>query len=107
MKILMLLKSPIDNDSRVMKEILSLKDIGIDVNLISVNGMTLDDIDHHVFRWKEGRILLPGISGFIFFIKFLLFAIRNHHGETVIHAHDLNTLPVAVVIRFLKRKSIH
>lgn len=105
MKILMLLKSPIDNDSRVKKEIVSLRHIGIDVNLISVNGMTLDGIGHHVFQWEDRRIILPGVSGFIFFIKFFLFAIRNYRGETVIHAHDLNTLPVAVVIRFLNRKS--
>jgi glycosyltransferase involved in cell wall biosynthesis len=101
----MLLKSPIDNDSRVKKEIKSLKAMGFEVRLISVNGISLDGIAHYVFHWKERRMIIPGVAGLIFYIKFILFTMKNYQGEPIVHAHDLNTLPAATFLKFLNRKN--
>lgn len=101
MKVLMLLRGPIDSDSRVKKEISGLIDIGFDITLLSVNGMTLAGVKNHVLGWDSRRRVFPGVSWVLAFFKFLIFTVHNYRGQLVIHAHDLNTLPIAVFLKLL------
>lgn len=105
----MLLRSPIDNDSRVKKEINSLRKEGVDITLLSVNGSKLDGVKNHVHEFESKRRLIPGVSGILAFFTFLFFSLRYFNKHDVIHAHDLNALPIAAIIKlvnFFKRPKI-
>lgn len=105
MKILMLLRSSLDNDSRVKKEIHSLKECGYQVTIISVNSSNdSNSKNSHIHRWEAKRRIFPGISAILAFYSFFAFSMKKYKNHSVIHCHDLNTLPVAVLIKTFNYK---
>jgi glycosyltransferase involved in cell wall biosynthesis len=97
----MLLRGPLDNDSRVNKEIESLGKFGHEVTILSINGSHHGTADSRVLSYNAKKRILPGVSSILLFFKFLSFAASCYKDHVVIHAHDLNTLPVAVLVRWL------
>lgn len=100
----MLLRGPLDNDSRVKKEIQSLTQSGHEVFIVSVNSKNVNNIYNYVHKWDAKRRVFPGISAILSFFSFLLFSLNKYKDHRVIHCHDLNTLPTAVLIKFLNFK---
>ncbi|WP_350314689.1 glycosyltransferase family 4 protein [Pseudoalteromonas sp. TB43-MNA-CIBAN-0091] len=106
MKVLMLLRSKIDNDSRVKKEIETITRLGHEVTLLTVNSMAFNKTEHYTQKYESKRRLVPGISSLLAFFSFLFFCFRNFTTHDVIHAHDLNTLMPAVLLKFLKKNKV-
>lgn len=106
MKVLMLLRSKIDNDSRVKKEIETITRLGNEVTLLTVNSMSFNKTEHYTQKYESKRRLVPGISSFIAFFSFLFFCFRNFTTHDVIHAHDLNTLMPAVFLKIFKKNKV-
>jgi glycosyltransferase involved in cell wall biosynthesis len=104
MKVLMLLRSAIDNDSRVKKEINTLKSNGHKITLLSVNSAEYNDTKHFSLTYHVKRRLIPGLSLLYVFFTFLKFAFNNYSNHKIIHAHDLNTLAVAVLLKLRHKK---
>lgn len=104
MKILMLLRSPLDNDSRVKKEIQSLTKFAHEISIISVNTKSANIKNHYVHKWDAKRRVLPGISLILSFFSFFIFSFNRYKDHRIIHSHDLNTLTTAVLIKFLHFK---
>ena len=101
MKILMLLRGPLDNDSRVKKEIQSLTKFGHEVSIVSVNTINANQKHNYVHKWDAKRRVLPGISAILSFFSFLAFSLNKYKDHRVIHSHDLNTLPIGCIIKLL------
>ena len=99
MKVLMLLRSPIDHDSRVKKEIRSLKKLGLSVKLLSINSSDFNETQSYTLSYKSTRRLIPGISTIYAFFQFMAFAIRHYENEQCIHCHDLNTLAIGCFLK--------
>ena len=99
MKVLMLLRSPIDHDSRVKKEIRSLKKLGLSVKLLSINSSDFNETQSYTLSYKSTRRLIPGISTIYAFFQFMAFAMRHYENEQCIHCHDLNTLVIGCFLK--------
>ena len=111
--ILMLLRNPFINDSRVMKEGRSLAKSKLEITVFclwnkglsrseKINGIHIERIQQ-IFIKKNN--LLKNLSVlFLFSIK-SIFLCRSYH---IIHCHDLDTLPVGIFIKWLSlgRKKI-
>ncbi len=107
MKILMLLKSSLDNDSRVIKEIKSLKLNGISVSLLSVNTKQKYEIERHIsINYNSRRLLIPGLSSIVFNYIFIKGAFSAYSGEDVVHCHDFNTLFAGVLLKLFRRWNV-
>jgi hypothetical protein len=94
-KILMLLKSPVYNDSRVIKEANSLMEAGYDVVVLFSSG-EIKDFD---FKFKIKRIIGTKKSDSVFLKLFknilIIFKMINlgiKSKPDICHCHDLNTL---------------
>lgn len=105
MKILILLKSSLDNDSRVRKEINTLMMFGHTISLISV-GSKIDGLSfHHNSIYFVGkRRWLPGISLVLSYVIFIKNSLSLYNRHDVVHCHDLNTLFTGTLIKWLNKR---
>lgn len=101
MNVLMLLRSPIDHDSRVKKEIRSLQKLGLRVKLLSVNSSDFDEAQSFTLSYRSVRRFIPGISTVYAFLQFVAFTLRHYENEQFIHCHDLNTLATGSILKFI------
>ena len=118
--VLMLLTNNFVNDSRVLKEATSLIKFGYNVKILCFG----DDIlpqneiyqDIHVQRMFFSRSSIPFLP-FIktlkkigYLIKFSILSLMYSREVSIIHCHDLHTLPTAVLIKWFslgKKKIIY
>lgn len=104
MKILMLLKSSLDNDSRVKKEMKTLMSLGYRIRLISVSSKRkLSEIEHVIIAHEARRRVLPGVSAILLQFRLLYNAIKHKNDIDVVHCHDLNTLHAGVLIKLVSK----
>lgn len=102
MNILMLLKSPLDNDSRVKKEIKTLLSFGHRIRLISVASQKkISEFEHVVIAHEARRRVLPGVSAILLQLLIINKAIKHKNNIDIIHCHDLNTLHIGVLIKLM------
>ena len=105
-KILFLTLSPIDNDSRVQKEILFVfKNISTKVISISINTKGIFQFDNISILHDARRLFgIRGINSITLYWRFLKKSLQFKDFETI-HCNDLNTLPIGIFIKFLGKKS--
>lgn len=113
MKILMTLSNPFSPDARVYSEALSLIEEGHEVTLIAwdreANYPIEEDVDGiHIVRI---RVYLPQKSVFLHFFKLWSFWNKAYKKALnldfdVIHAHDLDTLPLGIKLKKRFNKSL-
>ncbi|MBS0212201.1 MAG: glycosyltransferase family 4 protein [Proteobacteria bacterium] len=92
--------SAMDHDSRVKKEIQSLRDMRLNIMAVSV-GSREKESGFHSFSHPARRFLMPGISGLVLHCRFIICVIRNLFGVDIIHCNDLNTLPAGALLKIL------
>ena len=105
-KILFLTLSPIDNDSRVQKEIFFVfKNISTKVISISINTKGIFKFDNISIHHDARRLFgISGINSITLYWRFLKKSLQFKDFETI-HCNDLNTLPIGIFIKFLGKKS--
>ena len=107
MKVLMLLKSSLDYDSRVKKEIASLAAAGFKISLVSVNGSLDSSLEtHNILYYQAKRRFLPGVSSFLSQFLFMRSAVNAYKKHDIIHSHELNTLFAGVMLKIIKNRKI-
>jgi glycosyltransferase involved in cell wall biosynthesis len=102
-KILVLLTNPIDNDSRVKKEINSLTKNNFDVTLISVNSKESFIKNHFILKYNQ-YFRIHGVKFLVLSIKFLFTIIKCLKNVDFIHCNDAITLHLGLAAKFLKPK---
>lgn len=98
-KILFLSLSSLDNDTRILKEIKSLKEHNYIVNSLSINTNTNFDFNISINHVSKRILGIPGISTLILYNKVIYKIIKKYKNIDIIHCNDLNTLPVGVIIK--------
>lgn len=99
------------NDNRVLREAISLRDDGYSVTICALHEKGLPEHEEAhaipVHRVRLTSKAWPKIM-FIQFLKYLEFifrAVLSYRNTDIVHCNDLNTLPVGVLIKLLKRNT--
>jgi glycosyltransferase involved in cell wall biosynthesis len=99
-----LLLNPIDNDSRVKKEIKSLLTQNFKVTLISVNSKEQFLEDHYIIRNKQNNFKIRGIKFLILSSKFIFKILNSIKNLDYIHCNDAQTLHLGLLGKIIKPK---
>ena len=111
MKVTSLVLNNFVHDNRVMKEALTLLDLGNEVHIVCIHASGLEENEVingiHVTRIKLRSKWLPGFIVFqaIKYLEFMFRVIASFGKRDVFHCHDLNALPIGVMVKkFFNRK---
>ena len=99
------------NDTRVLKEAITLQTNGYDVSVVALHEEGLHEYDHqsgiNIHRVKL-KSRLWGNSKFLKLIKYLEFIYRTvkyYRKSDILHCNDLHTLPIGVIIKLFFNKN--
>jgi len=106
-KVVQIVLNNFTNDSRVLKESLSLNKNGFNVIVVALHEPSLAeydqifDVDVHRIKlisrkWSKNKIIQV-----IKYIEFLTRTIKYYHNADIFHCNDLNALPIGVVVKLL------
>jgi len=111
MKVASIVLNNFKHDNRVMKEGLSLLKMGHQVNVVAIHdlGQKQEEVINGlpITRIKLSSKKLPGFFVFqaVKYVEFAVRVISRFHQYQVMHCHDLNALPIGVIVKlFLNRK---
>jgi glycosyltransferase involved in cell wall biosynthesis len=100
------------NQSRVIKESMSLKNAGYDVKILALheNGLKEKESFQNIYVHRV-RLITRGWSKhpIIQLIKYIEFAIRivkNYHRTDIVHCYSIGPLPISVIIKKLSRGKV-
>ncbi len=100
------------NDSRVLKENISLQNVGYDVKVIalhderqeefeSIQGINVHRIKLRSRNWSKNNIIQ------VFkYIEFTYKVVKEYKSYDIIHCNDLNTLPIGFIIKKFFNKNV-
>jgi len=99
------------NDSRVLKESISLKKAGYDITVAAVHtehvpeNELIQDIPVQRIHLKTRRLPKNRIFQFFKYLEFTFKFCKRYKDVNIIHCNDLETLPIGVLIKlFINRK---
>jgi hypothetical protein len=103
-KILVLLTNPIENDSRVKKEIQTLLRETFDVTLISLNSRETFIQNHTIIKHIFRNFWIPGVNFLILSTKFFLKILKYIKKIDYLHCNDAQTLHLGLLCKILRPK---
>jgi glycosyltransferase involved in cell wall biosynthesis len=111
-RIISIVLNPFTNDSRVLKEVTSLKKAGYDVSVIALHEGNLkekeriNDIPIYRIRLRTRKLSKSLWAQVVKYIEFLLKVVIKYRNCQIVHCNDLNTLPVGVILKKLSKNKI-
>jgi len=100
------------NDSRVLKESISLADAGYDVEVIAHNDIGLKEYEieknfkirrFSYLNREESKGIISKLGAYLKYIKS---AVQHCKDFDILHCNDLDTLPIAFIIKRFKNRNI-
>jgi len=104
-KVLSIVLNNFKNDSRVLKENISLKKAGYDVQVVALydEGQkefeSIQNIPVHRIKLKSRNWSKNKLVQLLKYFEFVYKVIKNYKNSDIIHCNDLNTLPIGVIIK--------
>ena len=104
-KVLSIVLNNFKNDSRVLKENISLKKAGYDVQVVALydEGQkefeSIQNIPVHRIKLKSRNWSKNKLIQLLKYFEFVYKVIKNYKNSDIIHCNDLNTLPIGVIIK--------
>jgi len=110
-KVTSLVLNNFTNDSRVLKENISLQKAGYYVNVVALYDITLKEYEKvqnvpvsrirlKTRNWSKNKAIQ-----LIKYLEFLFRVVKQYKNSDIIHCNDLNSLPIGVIIKkFFNRK---
>ena len=111
-KVVSIVLNNFKNDSRVLKENISLQNAGYDVQVVALweDGVKeqeiIQNIPVHRVKLKSKNWSKNKFVQLIKYFEFLYKASREYKNTDIIHCNDLNALPVGVIIKKFYNKNI-
>ena len=108
-RVLLLVLNNFKNDSRVLKEAISLKKGGYDVQVVALHDRgqkvyeKIEEIPVHRIELKSRNWPKKSFVQLLKYIEFTYRVLKNYRKYEIIHCNDLNTLPIGVLIKFLHK----
>jgi len=100
------------NDSRVLKEAISLQNGGYDIRVIAIHEESLREFDTisnipvHRIKVKSKEWSKRRFIQLIKYLEFVYRVIKEYKNVDIIHCNDLNTLPIGVIVKKFFNKNI-
>ena len=104
-KVLSIVLNNFKNDSRVLKENISLKKASYDVQVVALydEGQkefeSIQNIPVHRIKLKSRNWSKNKLIQLLKYFEFMYKVIKNYKNSDIIHCNDLNTLPIGVIIK--------
>lgn len=100
------------NDSRVLKENISLQKAGYDVKVVALHEEPLDEFDtieeipvHRIKlatrNWSKNKAIQ-----LIKYFEFIFKTVKQYQNSDILHCNDLNTLPIGFIVKKLFNKNV-
>jgi glycosyltransferase involved in cell wall biosynthesis len=100
------------NDSRVLKENISLQNSGYDVKVIALHEESLkefDEVQHipvHRIKLKSRGWSKNKFIQLLKYFEFMYKVVKQYKNSDILHCNDLNTLPIAFTIKKFFNKKV-
>jgi len=100
------------NDSRVLKEAISLKKHGLKIKVVALHekGLRENDliegIEVHRIKLKSRQWSKRRVVQLLKYIEFFYKVVTQYKDSNIIHCNDLNTLPIGVFMKKFMNKNI-
>jgi len=111
-KVISIVLNNFTNDSRVLKENISLKNAGYEVKVVALHEEILKEFDrvqgisvHRIKLKSRGWSKNKMVQLFKYF-EFIYRVVGAYKNSDIIHCNDLNTLPIAVIIKIFFNKKV-
>ncbi len=104
-KIISIVLNNFKNDSRVLKESISLQNAGYDIKVIALHEEPLEEFDEiqnipiHRIKLRSRSWPKHKIVQVLKYIEFVFKVVKLYKNNDIFHCNDLNALPVGVLIK--------
>lgn len=111
-KVVSIVLNNFKNDSRVLKENLSLQKAGYDVKVVALHEEPLkefeivENIPVHRIKLRSRGWSKQKLIQLLKYIEFVFKAVNRYGDSDIVHCNDLNALPIGVIIKKLFNKKI-
>ena len=98
------------NDSRVLKENISLQNAGYDVKVVALHDDKLNEFDEvhgisiHRVKLRSKKWSKNILISFIKYLEWIFRIVKKYRNTDIMHCNDLNALPVGVISKLFNRK---
>lgn len=100
------------NDSRVLKENISLQQAGYDVKVVALHEEPLKEFDEiqnifvHRIKLKSRNWSKNKFIQLLKYFEFISRAVKGYKNSDIVHCNDLNALPIGVLIKKFFNKNV-
>ncbi|MDQ7047713.1 MAG: glycosyltransferase [Sulfurovum sp.] len=100
------------NDSRVLKENISLQNAGYEVKVVALHEEPLKEFDEvqnilvHRIKLKSRNWSKNKFVQLFKYFEFIYKAVKGYKNSDIVHCNDLNTLPIGVIIKKFFNKDL-
>lgn len=100
------------NDSRVLKENISLKNAGYDVKVVALHEEslkefeTIQEIPVHRVKLRSRGWSKQKLVQLLKYFEFIYRVVKEYKSSDILHCNDLNTLPIGVIVKKFYNKNI-
>ena len=111
-KVVSIVLNNFKNDSRVLKENISLQNAGYDVIVVALHEEPLKEFDTvqnipvHRIKLKSRKWSKNKVIQLIKYFEFLYRVVPGYKDSDIVHCNDLNALPVGVLIKIFFNKEV-
>jgi len=111
-KIVSIVLNNFQNDSRVLKENISLQNAGYQVKVVALHEVFLKEIDKtgtipvHRIKLKSRGWPKNKFVQLIKYFEFIYRVVKQYRNSDVLHCNDLNTLPIGVIVKKFFNKNV-
>jgi len=111
-KVVSIVLNNFKNDSRVLKENISLQNAGYDVQVVALwedrvkEYETIQNIPVHRVKLKAKNWSKNKLVQLIKYFEFLYNVVKKYKNVDIIHCNDLNVLPIGVIIKKFLNKDV-
>jgi len=105
MKVTSIVLNNFKNDSRVLKENISLQNAGYEVKVVALHEEPLKELDEvqgipvHRIKLKSRGWSKHKLIQLLKYFEFIYTVVREYKDSDILHCNDLNTLPIGVIIK--------
>jgi len=110
-KVTLIVLNNFKNDSRVLKEAISLQNIGYQIKVVALHEDTLGEFDTvsnisvHRIRLKSKEWSKKRFIQLVKYFEFIYKVVKEYKHSDILHCNDLNALPIGVIVKKFFNKS--
>lgn len=111
-KVISIVLNNFKNDSRVLKENISLQKAGYEVKVVALNEEPLEEFDNvqgvsvHRIKLKSRGWSKHKLVQLLKYFEFVYRVVQQYKDSDILHCNDLNSLPIGVIIKIFFNRDV-